>query len=131
MTAAKSFVLMVLLLAAMAAIGIAGCKIRGVDPRLHDLSLACLIALAAATLALIPALLQRNVAQTAGMFQASLIGTVFHLGMVLAAALLMVMTRHATTPFVLWLLGAYWATLIGLCMVFAKLIQAAPKPAKK
>ncbi|HWE96619.1 MAG TPA: hypothetical protein VG269_21850 [Tepidisphaeraceae bacterium] len=127
----KSLVLMVLLLAGMAAIGIIGCKISGVDPRFKDLSLACGIALAATTLALIPALLQRNVAQTAGMFQASLIGTVFHLGLILAAGLILVMTKRATTPFVLWLLGAYWATLIGLCVVFAKLIRTAPTPAKK
>lgn len=131
MTAVKSLVLMVLLLAGMAAIGITGCKIGGVDPRLNDLSLACVIALAAATLALIPALLQRNVAQTAGMFQASLIGTVFHLGLILVTGLILVMTKRATTPFVLWLLGAYWATLIGLCVVFAKLIRTAPTPAKK
>jgi hypothetical protein len=131
MTAIKSLALLTTLLALAVAAGIGGCKVAGVDAHLHEMMLACAVCLVAACAAAAIALAQRGKLETAGMFQAALIGSVLHLGLVFIVGVAMVMVKHLATPFVLWLLAAYWATLIGLCVIFAKLIRSAPKSAAK
>jgi len=130
MTALRCLLLLVVLLVAAAAVGLTGCKIMGRDPHAKVMLAAGAMALAAAVLAAAPAVFQQRRLHTAGMFQAAFIGTVAHLGMLLIGGIVLLLLKQVTTPFILWLLAGYWMTLIGLCVIFAKLIHAAPRPAK-
>ncbi|HWE02372.1 MAG TPA: hypothetical protein VG326_08160 [Tepidisphaeraceae bacterium] len=131
MTAIKCLALLILLLAVAAIAGICGCRMMGVDAHGHEMLLADSIALGAAVAAAIPALSQQGRLDTAGTFQAALVGSVLHLGLIFIVAVILVMMKRAATPFVLWLLAAYWATLVGLCITFARLIRTAPKAVAK
>lgn len=131
MTPTRSLLLLVSVLAGTVGVGLIACKLAGIDPHGREMMMAVAIALFSGQIGILPASSQqKKKGDTAAMFQAALLGSVMHLGLVFVLAVGAMLAGRADKPFVFWLLGAYWATLAALCFVFAKLIKAAPVPGK-
>lgn len=88
------------------------CVLAGVQPHGRDLLLAAIVAIAAAEVGLAPMLLLRSTEPTTRA-QVALGGTVAHMliTILLAAAVMVGRVVEPATPFVLWLIGAYWISL--------------------
>ena len=113
-----------------AAAGVAACRAGHVSPHFGEMMLASGICLAAAELAVLPALLHAHDSDAGTLTRSALAGTVVHLGVVLILAVGVMMALRPPLAFVLWLLALYWVTLIGLCSGFALALRA-PARAKK
>lgn len=125
----KMLAIIPLSLVLVAAVGVAGCKALGRATHANEMLGALGLVLVASALAVLPAQLQRHKLQTAAMFQASFIGTVVHLGLILVSGIALSLLKLASTAFILWLLAGYWASLAAISMVFVNLIRRAPRPA--
>ncbi len=112
-----------MLIALTAALGLAGCRAAGANAHVREMLVAGGICLLAAELAALPALLQHKSAPQQSIFQAALIGTVVHLGVILALSIAALLLARLAPAFVWWLLPMYWITLIGLCTAFTLLMR--------
>jgi hypothetical protein len=88
-------------------------KLSGLRLNLTDPIFAAAVAATAATIGILPILRTRQT-DPAGIIQLALIGTVLHIlgTIVLAGALIAAHIETVNGPFVYWLLGAYWISLI-------------------
>jgi hypothetical protein len=98
----------------------------GVDPHVRELVVATITCLASAELAGAPLLLSRGGDQAA-IVQACLVGSLVHLfACILIATALVLSKLIAGAPYLFWLLGLYWVSLMFLVVVFIKAIRSAP-----
>jgi hypothetical protein len=110
----------VILVAAVA--GTTICRATGVDPHLHELLLACGLALLASAAGVSPILCLPHAAP-ASRFQAALLGSILHLLICLVGGCSVVFLRHPTDAFVYWMLILYWLTLSTMCVVFVSRLR--------
>lgn len=120
---------------AAAVVAVAGwlmCRSAGWSLHGREMLAAAIVTCAAALLALVPSLLVRRGAQDVAA-QAALAGTVLHLmlSVVLAALVWIVLRRgQALTvglnPYLAWLAGFYWASLVALAAVLVHRVRTAP-----
>ena len=87
------------------------------------MSLAAAIGLVAGEAGLLPLLLHTG-DDPATRFQSAWIGTVLHLGLAVMLSVLVLLLLKPGMPFVYWLLGMYWLTLICLCTVMVGVFRS-------
>ena len=92
-------------------------------PNLAPMLIAAAIGLVASEIALLPTLLRPR-KNPADEFQQAFLGTVLHLGLAAVLGAVAVFVLKPGDSFVYWLLGLYWITLIGLCVVFVGILRA-------
>jgi hypothetical protein len=120
-----AFALIPLIVVATALAGFGLCAVAGVDPHTNAMVIAGTISLAASLLALIPLLLTRGSTQY-GVAQASLVATIVHLFVTIAAATAVVMNKGGLPLAALyWLLAFYWATLAVLVVTCVRAVRHA------
>jgi len=120
------FVPIALLLAA--GMGLATCKLIGVQPGMRELVLAVAICFLASGLATVPLILVRGSSQYATS-QAALAGSVLHLMTAIGAGGLVLLQLKPGSSFVYWLGGMYWTSLIVLVVCFVQSVNSAPPEA--
>lgn len=109
-----------------AAAGCAVCLAFGVDPHPRQLVAAATTSLLAGELALIPMLVARNASQQT-VVQAGLLATVALLLLTIAAATGLILLKTGLgQPFLFWLAGFYWASLIVMVILLVRQLQSAP-----
>jgi hypothetical protein len=122
----RTIVLIPAMLILAAGGGLAVARIMNWSVNVNALSLAGAIALGASTIALAPLALARHATQL-GMSQASLVATMLHLFVIIAAAAVVVLGRFAAGEgFLYWLMAFYFTTLIALVVVLVRAVKAAP-----
>jgi len=105
-------------------------RVSGLNPQLSSVLVAAGVGLVASETALLPIVFKRN-APPVEMFQRAFIGTVLHLGLAAILGTTAVFTLRLGNNFVFWLLGSYWITLTGLCMVFVRVLRAPAKSTER
>ena len=118
------------LLTCAAAVAIMTARIMGLHLRLSPILVAAGIGLVASEAALVPTLLRPNASPTDG-FQRAFFGTVLHLALMGALAATAIFAVKLGDSFVYWILGSYWITLAGLCVVFVGLLRAGGRSVTK
>jgi hypothetical protein len=111
------------LLAVATVIAIAAGKLLGLNPHIGPILLAASIGMVASELALLPIILGSSKAPV-DVFQRAFAGTVLHLLISVILAAIAVFGLNLVGPFVFWMLGSYWITLSGLCIVFVKVLRS-------
>ena len=109
----RSAVVAILAVIITAVAGYALCLALGRDPHVRSLLLAASAALAASVMSAVPVMLARGGGSVA-VTQASLLGTVLHMFVMLVAAATVIFTRAADGAFIYWLLAFYLATLLAV-----------------
>ena len=115
------------LVAVTVAAGLAACRLAGVDPHGREAALAAAVTVGASVVAGAVLLVGRLQPPTpAGPTVSALLAMVAHLGAVGLLSLAVLMTPGlATGPFALWVLGLFWATLMGLAGVCVWTVRSA------
>ncbi len=108
----------------LAVIGFVSCKALGVDPGNREMFLAGGIVLAATVAAVVPLVIVRGHKQYA-VSQAALVGTVLHLMIAIGAGGVVYMRLHPVSPFLYWLSGLYWASLIAVVVCSVRAVRSA------
>jgi hypothetical protein len=116
-----------LLIAATVGLGVAACHGKRVDPHLNEAALAIGVALAASAVgAVVLGLGNAQPPTPAGPSMSALLAMVSHLGVTLmGSAVVLVVGGVAAAPFAFWVLGLFWATMIGLAGVCVRSVRAA------
>ena len=104
-------------------------RASGLNPNPVSILAAAGIVVVATELALLPVVLNKS-KKPADVFFKAFIGTVLHLGLSVILGAVGILGFKLGSVFVYWLLGAYWITLIGLCMVFVRLLRSPDQSAK-
>jgi len=114
------------LIAVTVTAAVACCRLGGIDPHGREAALAAGIALVASIVAGVVLTLGRLQPPTpAGPTVSSLLAMVTHLGATLLLSVVVVMTAGvATVPFAYWVLGLFWATLLGLAGVCVRTVRS-------
>jgi hypothetical protein len=87
------------------------------------------IGLVASELGVLPIIVKRG-GDAGDRFLKGLVGTVLHLGACVVLAAVAIFGFKLGSAFVYCMLGAYWITLIGLCMVLVRLLRGPVESAK-
>jgi hypothetical protein len=113
------------LIAVTVTAAVACCRLGGIDPHGREAATAAGIAVAASMAAGVVLTLGRLQPPTpAGPTVSALLAMVTHLGVTLLLSLVVVMTAGvATVPFAYWMLGLFWATLLGLAGVCVRTVR--------
>jgi len=122
---AFAFLMIPASLSLIAAGGAGVCAIAGFGLHLHDMILAGGACLIASELALLPLIIVRGKDQLA-VSQAGLVGTMLHLMCIAIIAGVLLVKMHAGTPFVFWLFGFYFASLVVVVASFIAAVKKAP-----
>src|ERR1700730_10473190 len=118
---------LLLALATSVAFGVG--RVSGVNPQPFPIFAAAGIGFVAAELAVLPIVLNKGKSPS-DVFLKAFFGTVLHLGISVALGAGAIFGLKLGNTFVYWLLGAYWITLLGLCMVFVRLLRSPVESAK-
>lgn len=118
----------VLIAAATVLVLIVG-RMSGHNPSAVSIVAAAAIALVASELAVVPLLLNKS-KNPADVFLRAFFGTILHLVLSVILGALAIFGLKLGGIFVYWLLGAYWITLIGLCIVFVRVLRTPVQSAK-
>jgi len=116
-----------IMLALATAIAVVTAKVLGLNPHLSSILIAAAIGLVAAEVALLPIVLSVS-KNPAEIFQRAFAGTVLHLLAAVILGAVAVFGLKLGGSFVFWLLGSYWITLSGLCIVFIRLFRSPVEP---
>jgi hypothetical protein len=117
------------LLAVATLLSLAIGRVSGLNPNPVLILAAAGIALVASELAVIPIVFNKS-KDPGDVFLKALVGTVLHLGLSVVMGAVGIFALKLGSVFVYWLLGAYWITLIGLCIVFVRLFRPPVENAK-
>jgi hypothetical protein len=112
-------------IAALIGGGCAVARCAGVDIHAQSMWVAAGIALMAAEVAMIPLLLSRGADQSAAS-QAGLFATVIHLMLSIGLAGVVSFKLLPGQPFLYWMCGFYWVTLIGVAAMAVRSVRHAP-----
>lgn len=114
-----------IVVALVAAIGVAGVKAAGLAVDLRVVGWAAAVAVLAGELAMVPPLLARHGDQMQAS-QAGLIATVVHLMVAAGAGLAVASVVKPGPAFMWWLCAFFWATLGGVSVVVVPAVRSAP-----
>ena len=109
-----------------AACGFAGANAFGLAIHEREMMIAGITCLVAGALASLPIILTRGASQIA-VVQAALLGTIVHLFVCIITATVLALAKLvAPQPYLYWILGFYWMTLMALVIGFARAVRSAP-----
>jgi hypothetical protein len=117
-----------ILLALAAGGGFACCRAAGIDPHGRDLVMALVVFMLASQAALVP-LVFRQGGTAMALTQAALVGMVMHLLVAIGLSVGVMLIGKTDAGFAYWTLAFYWATLLGLAIIFIRAVRGVTRAA--